>query len=119
VSRGEARALQKRATVLVNPRMPTDDFTRYSFPSKTMEYMASGRPVLMHALPGMPEEYLPHFVQPATTDVKGLASAMEDMSGWEASRLVAFGVKARNFVLQEKNAVIQCRKIVDLISSDR
>lgn len=117
VTRGEARQLQLQATVLVNPRLPTGDFTRYSFPSKTMEYMASGRPVLMHRLPGMPDEYLPYFVQPKSTDIDGLAAAIEDMAQWDAVRLDAFGAASKSFVLEEKNAATQCKKIIDLIAS--
>ena len=118
VSRDEALSIQRRATILVNPRPPTGEFTRYSFPSKTMEYMASGRPVLMHPLPGMPREYLPYFVPPAS-GIEGLAAAMEEMAQWSESKLDSFGARARDFVLQEKNAVAQCQKIEDLITSVR
>ena len=34
--------MQQQATLLVNPRKGHEEYTKYSFPSKTMEYMASG-----------------------------------------------------------------------------
>ena len=34
------------ATVLVNPRQNNMAYTRYSFPSKTLEYLASGKPLI-------------------------------------------------------------------------
>ena len=43
--------LQKKAHLLVNPRHSNEEFTKYSFPSKTMEYLASGTPTLMCRLP--------------------------------------------------------------------
>ena len=46
-----------KATLLVNPRPTGEEYTKYSFPSKNMEYMASGTPVLTTCLPGMPAEY--------------------------------------------------------------
>src|SRR5690606_24382556 len=49
--------LQKNADLLVNPRTPKGEFTKFSFPSKTMEYLALGTPVLMYKLPGIPNEY--------------------------------------------------------------
>ena len=49
-----------KATLLVNPRPTNEDYTQYSFPSKNMEYMASGTPVLTTCLPGMPKEYHPY-----------------------------------------------------------
>ena len=54
--RTDVLELQSKATILVNPRQPVGDFTKYSFPSKTIEYMASGTPLLMYKLPGIPEE---------------------------------------------------------------
>lgn len=119
VSREEARRLQTEANILVNPRSSRGEFTKYSFPSKTMEYMASGRPVLMHRLPGMPDEYLPYFVSPASTDISSLAASLEEMAGWDDERLEELGSCARKFILTEKNAEVQCRKIVDLILSLR
>ena len=46
---------QIKATLLLNPR-PTDaEYVKYSFPSKTMECMASGTPLCTTRLPGMPK----------------------------------------------------------------
>ena len=47
---------EMEATLLVNPRPTGEEYVKYSFPSKTMEYMASGTPVLTTRLPGMPAE---------------------------------------------------------------
>ena len=38
------------------------EFTKYSFPSKNMEYLASGTAVLTTRLPGMPAEYYEHVL---------------------------------------------------------
>ena len=38
----------------VNPRQNNEEFTKYSFPSKTMEYLASGVPVVAYKLDGIP-----------------------------------------------------------------
>ena len=48
------------ATLLVNPRPTGEEYVKYSFPSKTMEYMSTGTPVLTTVLPGMPKEYHPY-----------------------------------------------------------
>ena len=61
---------EQQATLLVNPRPTHEEFVKYSFPSKTMEYMASGTPVLTTRLPGMPKEYYPYvsFIDEETAD---------------------------------------------------
>mgnify|MGYP003303651866 CR=1 FL=1 len=40
IDRSQVLALQRSATVLVNPRRNNEEYTKYSFPSKTMEYLA-------------------------------------------------------------------------------
>lgn len=43
--------------VLVNPRQNNSDYTKYSFPSKIIDYLATGNPVVAYKLDGMPEQY--------------------------------------------------------------
>lgn len=119
VTRPEALRLQAEATVLVNPRLPTGEFTKYSFPSKTMEYMASGRPVVMFRLPGMPEEYIPHFYDPGQEGPDALERMIEKLISADLGELEAFGAKAKEFVLTEKNAKVQGGKIVEMMSAIR
>lgn len=52
-----ARQLQQSAAVLVNPRPDNEEYTKYSFPSKTLEYLITGKPVVAYLLQGMPKEY--------------------------------------------------------------
>lgn len=119
VTRPQALKLQTEATILVNPRLPTGEFTKYSFPSKTMEYMASGRPVVMFRLPGMPEEYIPHFYDPGQDDPDALERMIEKLIFVDLDELTAFGARAREFVLTQKNAKMQGRKIVELMNAIR
>ena len=47
----------KEAKLLINLRNPEDKYTKYSFPSKTFEYMVSGTPFFTTKLEGIPSEY--------------------------------------------------------------
>ena len=53
----EIAELQTKCDVLVNPRTDEGEYTKYSFPSKTMEYILSGSKVVMYRLSGIVEEY--------------------------------------------------------------
>lgn len=57
VTPAQAIAWQQRAAVLVNPRPDNEEYTRYSFPSKNIEYLLTGKPVVAYLLSGMPEVY--------------------------------------------------------------
>ena len=52
-----AREWVERADVLVNPRKNDEVYTKYSFPSKNIEYLLSGHPVVGYMLDGIPKEY--------------------------------------------------------------
>lgn len=112
VPRAQSLALQRAATVLVNPRRPEGEFTKYSFPSKTMEYLASGKPVVMHALPGMPEEYLDHLIVPHTPDVDGLAAALQAVANTAPDELSRRGAAARAFILTRKSPEAQVSRVL-------
>ena len=106
-----------RATLLVNPRPTTEEFTKYSFPSKNMEYMVSGTPLLTTKLPGMPKDYYPYVYMIEDESIGGYAKALTDVLSKNADELIRFGLKAKNFVLENKNYIIQTQRIIKLIQS--
>ena len=52
---------EKLAKALLNIRDPRNDLTRFSFPSKVLEYMAAGGIVISSKLSGIPKEYDQHI----------------------------------------------------------
>ncbi len=117
ISKDEVQHLQNEATVLVNPRSAKEEYTKYSFPSKTMEYLASGKPVVMNKLQGIPKEYYEHIYFTETDDVDGLSSKLLEVLQADSAELQKKGEKARRFILQEKSGAAQAKKILDLINS--
>lgn len=57
VSNDEMIQIQKKADLLVCPRCKDNFTTKYTFPSKILEYICSGVPVLSNRLEGIPVEY--------------------------------------------------------------
>lgn len=111
----EVRVLQKKATVLVNPRHCTEEFTKYSFPSKTLEYMASGTPVLMSPLPSMPEEYKQYLYLFEDESVNGMKLMIEKVCSLSILELNSKGTSAKIFVHNYKSSKEQIKKILKLI----
>jgi len=106
---------EQQATLLVNPRPTHEEFVKYSFPSKTMEYMASGTPVLTTRLPGMPKEYCPYvsFIEEETVD--GVAEALKKALSASDEELFRRGMEARQFVLEQRNNVVQAEKLLNML----
>ena len=115
VSRQEALLLQRKSTLLVNPRQPHAGLTKYSFPSKTMEYMASGTPVLMYKLEGIPNEYFNYSYTIDDLSVGGLAYSLRTILSKSEEELSRKGKKAKDFIMNNKSAKYQIRKILKFL----
>ena len=107
---------EQEATLLVNPRPTDEEYVKYSFPSKTMEYMASGTPVLTTVLPGMPKEYHPYVYLLEAETPDGIAEMLKKVLANSDEALFQKGMEARRFVLEQKNNVIQARKILEMLT---
>lgn len=107
---------QLKATLLVNPRPSIEEFTKYSFPSKNMEYMASGTPVLTTPLQGMPQEYNDYVYLFEDETVDGMIKTLTAILSKDKTELHDKGIRAKDFVLKEKHNVMQAERIIELIS---
>jgi hypothetical protein len=83
-----------------------------------MEYMASGTPLLCTKLPGMPKEYYPYVYLIENETLDGYVSALKDVLGRPECELKSMGDSAREFVLKEKNNIVQARRISDFLKSN-
>lgn len=103
------------ASLLVNPRPTHEEFTKYSFPSKNIEYMASGTPLLTTKLPGMPKEYYPYVFLIEDETTEGYSKALAEALNKTDEELFEYGAKAKGFVLDKKNSCEQARRVIKLI----
>jgi glycosyltransferase involved in cell wall biosynthesis len=78
VDNEQAVAMQRSADVLVSPRLPDDHTTRYTFPSKLMEYLATGNVVVSSRLPGIGADYIDHLVVPRDDSDQALADCLAE-----------------------------------------
>jgi glycosyltransferase involved in cell wall biosynthesis len=106
----------KRATLLINPRPSTIGLAKYSCPSKTFEYMASGTPVLMTHLPGLPDEYEPYLYFPESEDVDGFAAAIDRIMSKSDEELKSVGLRAAQFIKNEKNSELVMKKVMAFVN---
>lgn len=110
--------LQKEATVLVNPRKPIGDYTKYSFPIKTLEYLASGKPCIMYDLPGMPREYLDFILIPKNESLEALKELIIEACEWDIEKKNQFSNKAIDFIVNRKSSKVQFEKFYNMLQND-
>lgn len=116
VERSKILQYEKWASLLVNPRSTTEAFTKYSFPSKTIEYMLSGTPVLTTRLCGIPNEYFGYVFTADDNSVKTLSDALSAALSHTDSELSALGEKARRFIIENKNSKKQAARIIKFLN---
>lgn len=115
VTRQEVLLYEKQATLLVNPRSTKEQFTKYSFPSKTIEYMASGTPLLTTRLEGIPSEYFDHSFSIEDNAVCQIKDALVSILNLSDEELKQKGKIAQQFVRENKNAKTQSERIVTFL----
>ena len=100
------------ADVLVNPRPNNEEYTKYSFPSKNIEYLSSGNPVVAFMLDGMPAQYRDYIHEIPSDDAIGLKNVMESVlnKATENDEEPAFFAYANRYLRNDKIA----QRIMDM-----
>lgn len=119
ISNDEAVKLQKEATVLVNPRQNNEEFTKYSFPSKNMEYLLTGNPVIVYKLDGIPDEYDDYFFYVEDNSIESLTNKISHVLKLTDQARYDIGKRAREFVLKTKNNNEASAKIINMIKTNQ
>jgi glycosyltransferase involved in cell wall biosynthesis len=114
VGRKEFLHLLRQATLLINPR-PSYPENRYSFPSKLLEYLASGRPVISTATADIAEEYRDYIFLLREETPEALANLIEKTCSLPSEYLNTFGAKARDYVLKHKTWDIQGHRVCQFL----
>ena len=109
---------EQRAALLVNPRPTAPEYTKYSFPSKNMEYMASGTPIMTTKLPGMPSEYYSYVYTIEDETADGVAKALSAFFAEIKETRYLNGKRARDFVFENKSNTVQANKIIDFLYNE-
>lgn len=105
--------LQSNASLLINPRRNEGEYTKFSFPSKVIEYMRSGVPTLMYKLDGIPKEYDEFFFNINSTGE--FSSKLREIAAMDGIALELMGEAAKKFIMQKCNSRRQVDKLISLI----
>jgi len=110
----EILKIQRKADFLINARSSDEEFVRYSFPSKTLEYMLSGTPLITTMLPGIPEEYKDFVIVIGNNHPEEIAKRLDEVLEYSRNELYLIGRKAQKFA-ESKNYINQAEKIIKFL----
>lgn len=94
----EIISLMRGSTFVVNPRPVDLDCAEYSCPSKTLEAMACGVPMLTTQLPGIPEIYLDNLLILDDSSISAMAHSLSEALRLNQSQIAEIGLRARETV---------------------
>lgn len=117
VNRNDLILMQSKAYILVNPRTNDNEYVKYSFPSKTMEYIYSGRPTIMYKLSCLPEEYFEHVYFFEHNDIESIKKGILEVLKENPKELKEFGEYNREWIILNKSAEKQTLKFINLIKN--
>ena len=115
VDQSEISNLRNQCDYLINPRRPKGTYTLYSFPSKTAEYMVSGKPVIMYKLEGIPDEYDEYLNYLHGTNGETIAKDLAEIFSMDYNDLCEKGLRGRQFMLEKKGKQFQAKRVLDFI----
>ena len=114
-TREELRQLLASATVLVNPRLSAPSENRYNFPSKILDYLASGRPVITTLAGDLDPVYADVAIPLRDETPTALAALMQEVCARSEQELTMIGSRGRDFVLGERRWVDQAAEVYRFI----
>ncbi len=115
LQKDDVKALQCSATLLVNPRPLEGIDAKYSFPSKTIEYLLREKPLLMHRLPGMDPIYEEYLFTPEKYGCNDFAEAIVHICSLPKKETQAIAKKARAYILEHKSAKQQMQIVLQML----
>lgn len=107
--------MEVQASLLVDPRPSNMEFVKMSFPSKIIEYMASGTPVLTTNLPCFSEEYKKFQYRIDDESVEGIKKALEHVFSLSDFERNIKGKNAKKFIMDNKTMEKQCEIIMTFL----
>jgi glycosyltransferase involved in cell wall biosynthesis len=104
-----------KARLLVNPRPLNHEFNKVTFPSKILEYMTSGTPVLTTKLDGIPNDYEDKLYFFKDDSFASIKNGIIEHINLPDEKLYLFGRQAMSFSLLNKNNFKQISELLKFI----
>ena len=107
----------RRALLLINPRPTSEEFTKYSFPSKTIEYLGTGTPFASTEIYAIGKEYFNYIDSLKDGSEEEILSYLNHFNDIEYNSRLDKAHKGKEFVTSKKSKKEQTLKMIELLSN--
>jgi glycosyltransferase involved in cell wall biosynthesis len=117
LSSEDLAGLRQRADVLVNPKLTSTSTSDLAFPSKIVEYLGTGKPVISSNLPIFDAQFRRHLVIAQSDSPEELIRCLDQVMSWNETQREAWRVETTHFVDEELSPRTQGRRIREFADS--
>lgn len=118
VSEEQLHQLSLQATVFVNPRPSSINGNNMNFPSKVLQYLRYGKPVVSTWTPGLSDDYRPHLYLVREETADGLVSTLDTALSVPSKDLAEYSQRVESFLLRAKLWDVQAERLISWLRSD-
>ncbi len=108
-----------RAKLLINPRPTNEEFTFYSFPSKTIEYLGTGTPFASTELYAIDKEYFNYIESLKNGTEEELLNFFNHFNDIDYSSRLDKARKGKEFIALNKNKKAQTKKMLTILDRNK
>jgi len=118
VPEAQLQQIYKQASVLVNPRPNNVNGNTMNFPSKVLEYLSYGKPVVSTWTPGLAPEYREVLEVIEEENEDCLAGTIEDVLNWTDEKKERHLTGTKDFLLKHKIWKHQAARLITWLNND-
>jgi len=118
VSELRLQQLCREASVLVNPRPGNVNGNTMNFPSKILDYLTYGKPVISTWTPGLSPEYRDVLEILDEETEECLAKTIENVLNWSDYKMDQNSIRIRDFLLTKKTWNYQAGRFINWLNQE-
>lgn len=113
----QMKKLENEIDFYINPRKENGKYTKYSFPSKNLEALKQGKPLIAHKLEGIPREYDSVIYYPNDNSVESLRDKILEVASLSITERTE-KCNAQLEFMQTKTSISQSHRLFQWLGTE-
>lgn len=107
--------LYAQADILINPRRISSSIALLSFPSKIVEYLCTGKPVISTNMPSLTAEFRKQLILVYSEEPEELIQCIDRVASWDSRKRNQWRISTIQFIKRELSPDVQGSRIKEFV----